>query len=107
MIEFNEISKRMEYLKKLIDEKELALENVPDGILRGFAHRGRWQYYLRKDKNDKNGMYITNANQQLAQAVGQKEYDQLVLQQARQEYNKLNQLVNFYTRTRYKTAEGV
>lgn len=71
MIEFNEISKRMEYLKKLIDEKELALENVPDGILRGFAHRGRWQYYLRKDKNDKNGMYITNANQQLAQAVEQ------------------------------------
>ena len=70
---------RKKELEKLKKEKEIALQNVPEGALRICDHANRTQYYHRIDPKDTSGAYIPTKNHDLICKLAQKEYDQKVL----------------------------
>lgn len=53
-------------LQKLIQQKQAALENVPDGKLRISNYDGIPHYYHRTDEKKMNGIYIKEENLELA-----------------------------------------
>ena len=95
-----EISKwtmqREEFLKKIIQEKEKALENNPEGTLRANKHGNSFQYYVRTKGARPNGRYLKSSEKMLAIELAQKEYDQRVMVAAKNEMavlEKLNKIV--------------
>ncbi len=100
MIRYNEIEKlaleRYNELQNIIKEKERTLHNAPDGILRVAKCRNTNQYFLRTNKNEKNGQYIKASNKRMAVRLAQKEYDSKVLDAAKREYGSLGRLLNVY-----------
>ena len=56
------VEERKETLLRLKQEKEKALQNVPQGALR-ICHSGnRTQYYHRRDEKDSSGVYMPKKN---------------------------------------------
>lgn len=98
---------RKKYLLQLKREKEKALKNSPEGLLRVNCHGGRTQYYHRTDPKNFNGDYIREENKQLAQKLAQKDYDEKVLTnvekelKATEKYLEATQKLN--TKQLYKT----
>jgi len=90
------IIRRIEYLQTIITEKERALDNAPEGMVKGNRHGADWQYYYRKHSSDKNGVYIRKNDIALARALGQKEYDKKILKRAQQEIQALKHLIGIY-----------
>lgn len=70
---------REKELEKLKKEKELAMQNVPEGTLRVCDNANRTQYYHRVDPKDTRGTYISTKNHDLICRLAQKEYDQKIL----------------------------
>ncbi len=89
---------RMEYLGKIVLNKEQELKNAPQGKLRIAKHRGSFQHYVRKTPSDKNGEYIPKDNHNLANKLAQKEYDEAVLDLAKTELEILKKLAEFYSK---------
>ena len=80
-----DITTRRDWLAKIIEEKERALEMAPEGTLRILKRKGYNQYYWRKDAKDTNGTYINKGEIELANRLAQKDYDEKVLKQAKKE----------------------
>ena len=81
-----------------IREKELDIvigrlsrsrKKTPDGRLRICARKGRTQYYLLDNPNDRVGTYIKRKDEELAYAIAQKEYNQQVLAYALEEKKRI------------------
>ncbi len=85
----NILKSREEYLLRLKKEKEQALKNVPEGVLRICPHGKRAQYYWRKDAKDLSGTYIRDKDISLAQKLAQKDYDKKILASIEKELNAL------------------
>lgn len=96
----NLIENRMEYLQKIIHATEKDMEKLPTGNIRVIKHGSGYQYYLRRDKKDKNGSYMTKREQKLAQKMLQREYDKKVVQEAGKELRILEKLSRIYTNDR-------
>lgn len=77
-IEDELLDNRIDYLDKLILEKERAIECAPEGILRGNPHRSGFQYYRKRSLKDEKWEYIRQSNIQIAKSLAQKVYDQRV-----------------------------
>ena len=75
----NLLKSREEYLLQLKKEKEQALKNVPEGVLRICPHGKRTQYYWRIDAKDLSGTYIRDKDISLAQKLAQKDYQKLII----------------------------
>ena len=81
----SEVMEREAWLKKVIAEKEKALQTAPSGRLRYNRFGDRIQYYHRTDPKDTVGKYIKKEERDLAAALAQKDYDNKVLKQAKEE----------------------
>ncbi len=90
------VNKRIDYLQQIVKEKRQSLAKAPEGMVRGNRHGAGWQYYYRKNSNEKNGIYIKKKNLSFARALGQKEYDNKILQGVEKELKLLNQLAAVY-----------
>lgn len=86
----------MEEIRRMLDgrkqqllwvkrEKEHALENAPEGVLRVCCHGRRTQYYRRENAKDINGVYLCKKDMDLVCRLAQKEYDQKVLRSVEKE----------------------
>ena len=90
------VEKRKEVLIRLKQEKEKALQNVPQGTLR-ICHSGnRTQYYHRRDGKDSSGVYMPKKEHNLAHKLAQKEYDQKVLKAVDKELAALQRYLSAY-----------
>lgn len=98
------ISMRQNFLEHLMKQKQKALIQAPQGILRIIRHKKGWQYYHRKGRDDKNGTYIRKEDFQFAQLLAQKEYNQKIVEAARSELKLLEEIGNFYNE---KTVEKI
>lgn len=100
MIRHEDIEKaaktRYEQLGIIIKEKERALKNVPEGLLRVTKCRNNNQYFIRTSKEDFNGKYLKKNEMRQAIKIAQKEYDSKVLEAAKREYGSLGRLLNVY-----------
>lgn len=80
-----ELENRKKELLQLKREKEQALKGVPKGTLRISCSQGRTQFYYRREKEDRQGTYIAEKEQNLIKRLAQKEYDQKVLRAVEKE----------------------
>ena len=87
---------REECLKKIIQEKEKALENNPEGTLRANKHGNSFQYYVRTKGARPNGRYLKSSEKKLAIELAQKEYDLRVMVAAKNEMAVLEKLNKIY-----------
>lgn len=93
------VEQRADSLEKVIQEKERALQEYPDGLPEGTiranycgtSHTAE-QYFLRTEENWKNGLYLKKnpQNTKLVKLLIQKEYDEKILKAAKKEFNRLN-----------------
>ena len=80
-----ELNTRSEFLKKIIREKTAALADVPEGKLRCVNRGNRIEYYHRRSPSDATGIYIPAGKRDMARALAQKSYDQMILKYAQEE----------------------
>ena len=99
-----ECRERIRELKKIVREKKRALKKAPEGSLRISRSHGSVQYYHRKGPSDYNGKYLAKKDQVLKRRIGQKEYDQMVLDAAEKEIAALEM---FLKKTPERKAEEI
>ena len=88
-----ELNRRKEFLEKIVIEKTAALaQSGPEGRLRCVDRNGRPEYYWRKDGKDVTGAYIPVGKREFAAALAQRNYDQAVLNYAKEELRLIKQL---------------
>lgn len=88
-----ELNRRKEFLEKIVIEKTAALaQSGPEGRLRCVDRNGRPEYYWRKDGKDVTGVYIPVGKREFAAALAQRNYDQAVLNYAKEELRLIKQL---------------
>ena len=96
------LSKRIEKLSNLVNDKYTAVQNAPEGTLHISTSKNskRVQYYLYKNNRSHRTSYIPTENKQLINALAQKDYDLKVLNLARKELSLLiriqKQSVSFF-----------
>jgi hypothetical protein len=92
------ICKRADALKKVIDQKEKDLAkypaDLPPGKIKASSdgkNHTREQFYWRKDAGEKTGTYLrkTPENKKVIKMMIQREYDQKLLKEAKEEYKYL------------------
>ncbi len=101
------IQKRLQYLADVYTEKQHALKDAPEGILRGIRHGKDFQYFLRSDSDDKSGTYIRRKDRGLAIRLGQKDYDRRVQKAIKAEAAVLKRPDAFYRSRKILTAEEI
>ena len=89
------LHERSSYLKRLIINKEAALQSAPEGSLRYTHNNQQVCYYCRSVPGKSNGQYIRKENKALAAALAQKDYDIKVIKAARQELDQINALLKY------------
>ena len=95
-LSINNMRKREEYLKELIQEKEDALKEVPEGFLKISYSHGKPQYKLISGKEKKKELYIHSNDIELVRKLAQKTYDERVLKKAKDEIQSISSLVELY-----------
>lgn len=99
-----ELVKRKEILASIINNKTAALKSAPPGNLRILKRKNHYQYYLRNDPKDTNGVYIPKKEIQKAAEIMQRDYDRKIIENASEELSKIDQYLEFLTE---KSIEGV
>ena len=84
------MTERKELLERLLAENEEAMKSDPTGILRASRHHGGYQYYVRENKQDKNGRYLQNEEIELARQLAQAEYHKHLDQALRKELQMIH-----------------
>ena len=78
------LSRRAADLLNLIQIKEHALKNAPDGSVRIVQRRNNvLQFYKKTEAGDYQGSYMPREEDALARCLVQKDYDQRVLEKAK------------------------
>lgn len=83
------ISNRIQFLSKIIGEKERALAKAPEGSVHVFSSDKKTQFYLNKDGKRK---YMKDSEMKLVQKLCQKDYDKKILTEAKKELKELKKL---------------
>ena len=79
-----QIEERVDFLRQIVAEKEENLKKAPEGTL-NISRNGKYVSYYKKDVADKTRSYIKNDQMDLVKALCQKDYDQRVLERAKEE----------------------
>lgn len=87
---------RKQFLERLITEKEKDIERLPQGNVRVVRHGRGYQYYLREDKKDKNGKYVSKKEIKKVCKMIQREYGEKVLKRAKEEWSLLRRIEGLY-----------
>lgn len=90
------IRARKAEIEQVLIEKEKALKDAPEGKLRIVKHKFALQFYYRRDASEKNGLYLTRAQDSLAAALMQKEYDCKLVSELKTEIMTLVRLLDDY-----------
>ena len=91
----NDIQHRINYLSKMVEAKEAALEKAPEGYLKIQTRENAVNYY-RITGNNKSGIYLPKNNFAEACSLAQKTYDKQVLKAARAELKSLKRISKYY-----------
>ena len=83
-------------LEKIICKTEMRLAKAPEGNLRIQRHGKGYQYFLRKDPKDKNGIYIPASERKKALVLIQKGYDQQILAAAKKQAAVIDKFLKKY-----------
>ena len=73
------VDERLRNLESIISEKKNSISKAPKGCIRYSKNKGRWQYYWRKNKKDKDGTYLRKAQMPVIRLLAQKYYDSEIL----------------------------
>lgn len=88
------LQSRLAEINALLDQKLKALKEAPKGSLRISKSNNAVQYYHKIKKG--NGKYISKSNQQLAEALAQKEYDKALVKLLAEESKILQTTLDSY-----------
>lgn len=87
-------------LEKLLKELEERLKTAPQGRLRVMKARGKYNqyyvYYEEEASERPNGHYIRREKNDLALALAQKDYDEVVLREVNKKLNAIERAVKCY-----------
>ncbi len=100
----SQIENRISELEQALKTKKLSVKNAPTGLIRIVQKNGKLQFYKRESETDKQGKYLPRAEDKLAQAIIQKEYNQKTLPALEAEISCLK---NFLTEYKSKTSNSV
>ena len=100
----SQIENRISELEQALKTKKLSVKNAPTGLIRIVQKNGKLQFYKRESETDKQGKYLPRAEDKLAQAIIQKEYNQKTLPALEAEISCLK---NFLTEYKSKTSDSV
>ena len=89
----NDIQERIRVLERIIEEKEKALRNAPEGNLKIHSRQGKDHYYKVIRRNE---IYLARNEIETACRLAQKSYDQKILMSAKAELNALKHAYRFY-----------
>lgn len=90
------MKERKAEIEQVLAERENALRNSPEGILR-IVSKGKYlQYYRRKDSSDIEGTYIKRKHDSLAFALAQKDYDFRLIRKLKAEIKALDTMLDEY-----------
>lgn len=98
---------RKQYLLRLKREKEHALVNAPEGVLRVCCHGQRTQYYRRENEKDVSGAYLCKKDMDLVRMLAQKEYDQKVFRAVEKEMGAIERCLKGYPMTGAEEVYGM
>lgn len=87
-----EIQQRKTLLETIKHDIEKQKPPKEQGKIRGVAHQGYYQYYLRKSTKDKNGTYIPKREMSKIKQLVQWEYQQDLLSRIQKELEMLEQV---------------
>ena len=87
------LQKEQKILHKLIQDTEKKLARAPEGSVQVKRHGKGWQYFHRKNPQDKNGTYIPVADKGLAMALIQKKYLRDLLQAAHKQEDSIRRFL--------------
>ena len=82
-------------LEQIVKDTKVRLAQAPEGRLRLSRTQDYLQYYQCTEQN-KRGIYIAKNNQELAQKLAQKSYDEKLLRLAEKRYSQIKKLVEHY-----------
>lgn len=83
-------------LQRLLTEKEEAVRTAPEGKIRIVKRDYSLQYYHRKEACERNGAYLKRAQDSLASALAQKDYDFTLINELKVEIHAIDKLLDNY-----------
>ncbi len=90
---YDEACRRMQELEKIKQVKEAAVLNAPPGKIHIANSGNRAKFYLRKEKTDTTGEYISKSDASKLKPYLQKYYDEKILKIINQEISILETLL--------------
>lgn len=97
----NELEQRIYNLKKIIKEKEKNLMKVPEGSVQIFSTDNRTQFYLNQNGKVR---YMRVDEAPLVEKLCQKDYDQRILNAAKEELRELEKIKKNYSEKSYESV---
>ena len=92
------LAARLSEVSTLLEEKQKALQNAPEGSLR-FSKSGKTtQFYQITKTGDTHGKYIPAKNNKLVKALAQKDYDKKLIATLKKELKFLQKTLRAYKR---------
>ena len=90
------LEERRKMLEELIRSKERSLKKAREGMLRYNKRGNSFYYYLRTEPDDHTGRYIRKKDIKVAEALAQRDYDEMVLRVSREEVKQISRLLDIY-----------
>lgn len=84
------------YLSNIISKAKNDIVSAPEGVLRVAKFRDSVQFFIRNEKNEKNGKYLSKKDIELAKKLAQKEYAQKILKEAENQLKVLDKYLDGY-----------
>lgn len=85
------LERRKKYLLQIKEEKKKKIQMAPEGMLRVQKSNNTYQYYVRTDSKDCNGIYIKKKDREFAKKLAQRDYDEKVLVAVEKEIEEIEQ----------------
>ncbi len=90
-----QLERRRRYLLQIEKEKEKALMKAPTGTLRVMKQGEAMRYYVRKESNSKEVIYLAKDKKKEAIELAQKDYDQKVLRAINNELQAIDKYLHY------------
>lgn len=90
------IKEKKAEIEKILIKKEVALKDAPKGKLRIDQKGNSPQYYYKNDSSTQSGFYLKRAQDALAAALAQKDYDIKLINELKVEKAALERFLNDY-----------
>lgn len=90
------IKARRSEIEKILEEREKALQNAPEGRLRFIRKWKKVQYYLINDCSAADGTYLRRTQISLAASLAQKDYDFRLVDELRHESKAISTFLKVY-----------